>query len=382
MPGLVTRRGYDNGHPTVAVPILTPRALNRAALSRQLLLARQRLEPIAAIERLGAMQAQMPRPPFVGLWSRIAGFTRADLIRAIEKRDVVRATMMRATIHLVSRRDFLAWRTPLQPMLTRTMRSLFDNQLDVVDLPALLDAARRRFETEPCTFASLRAHLKARFPSLDERAMGYIVRMQVPLVQTPMPGAEWAYPATASFTVADGWLDEAPASDPSIAPLVLRYLAAFGPASVRDFQVWSGMQGGRDAFDALRKKLVVFTDDQGRELFDLPKAPRPAEDEPAPVRLLPEYDSLLLAYDDRRRIVASEHRRHVITRNLMIPATFLVDGVVAGTWKAERQRKTARLVMAPFATLDRSARQALSAEAEAALEFIAPDVQNRAVQFS
>ncbi len=351
---------------------LSLRALNRATLSRQLLLKRHALKPAAAIERLAGMQAQIPRPPFVGLWSRLAGFARGDLVRAIEKREVVRATMMRATIHLASRRDFLAWRTPLQPMLTRGLESLFGRALEQVDVPALLEAARLRFETEPCTFGSLRSHLKARFPSVDERLMGYLVRMQLPLVQTPAPGADWAYPSMASFTVADGWLDAAPATATGLEPLALRYLAAFGPASARDFQVWSGVSGAREVFESIRKTVRVFTDAQGRELFDLPRAPRPDEDDEAPVRYLPEYDNLLLAFEDRQRVIATPHRKHVITRNLIIPATFLVEGMVAGTWKIEKKKRDARLVLTPFATIARPARQALLAEGERLRAFLEP----------
>ena len=357
------------------------RALNRATLARQLLLTRHSMKPVAAIERLAGMQAQVPRPPFVGLWSRLEAFKRDDLVRAIERREVVRSTLMRATIHLVSRRDFLAWRTPLQPALTRGVQSLFGKQLVDVDVDALIDSARRRFETDPSTFAYLRSHLKERFPALDERLMGYVVRMQLPLVQTPAPGAEWAYPANASFTVAEGWLADVPSADTSLDSLALRYLAAFGPATSRDFQTWSGVQGGRELLDRLRDRLVAFTADDGRELFDVPKAPRPDSDVAAPVRFLPEYDNLLLAFDDRRRIIDPVHRTHLISKNLTIPATMLVDGMVAGSWKVERTKKEARLQMTPFGAMARRTRQALADEGEALLAFLEPNTPSRAVSF-
>lgn len=359
--------------------ILSGRALNRATLARQLLLKRHALKPATAIERLAGLQAQVPRPPFVGLWSRVERFTRDALIRAIERRDVVRGTMMRGTIHLVSRADFVAWRRALQPMLTRGMASVLGARTTGFDSAALIAAARARFEEEPCTFADLREHLAARFPSLDERAMGYLVRMQLPLVQTPAPGAPWAYPSSASFALAESWLDEPLFKDEDSQPLARRYLAAFGPASGKDFQIWSGLQGGRQLLEAMRPTLRVFKDEQGRELFDLPKAPRPDADEEAPVRFLPEFDNLLLAYDDRSRIIATDHRRLVITKNLLIPATFLVDGMVAGTWTVERKKREARLVLEPFGTLSARNRTALHAEGNALLRFVEPDAASYAV---
>ncbi len=360
-------------------PLISVRALNRATLARQLLLTRHTIKPVTAIERLAGLQAQVPRPPFVGLWSRVERFTRESLVRSIERRDVVRGTMMRGTIHLVSRADFIAWRRALQPMLTRAMVSVLRTRTTGLDSTALIDAARARFEEEPCTFADLREHLAARFPTLDERAMGYLVRMQLPLVQTPSPGAPWAYPSSASFALAESWLDEPLFKDPDPQPLARRYLAAFGPASGKDFQIWSGLQGGRQLLETMRPTLRVFKDDEGRELFDLPKAPRPDPDEEAPVRFLPEFDNLLLAYDDRRRIIATEHRRLVITKNLLIPATFLVDGLVAGTWTVERKTREARLVLKPLGTLSARHRRALQSEGAALLRFVEPDAESYAV---
>jgi hypothetical protein len=361
---------------------LSLRALNRATLARQLLLTRQALTPVKAIERLAGLQAQVPRPPFVGLWSRLSSFARGDLVRAIERRDVVRATMMRATIHMVSRADYLAWRMPLQPMLSRALRGQFGRELAGVDLPALLEAAASVFETEPSTFASLRAHLKARFPHINERVMGYLVRLQLPLVMTPSPGAPWAYPANASFAAADGWLGEPPSRRESLNVLARRYLAAFGPATARDFQTWSGVLDARQVFDGLRDELVALRTDDGRELFDLPRAPRPGDDADAPVRFLPEYDNLLLAYADRRRVIDPAHKAHLITRNLMIPAAFLVDGMVAGLWRVEAAGTDVRLQITPFGPLDRRTRQALEAEGASLLAFLAPDLGAAKITFA
>lgn len=209
--------------------------------------------------------------------------------------------------------------------------------------------------------------------------MGYAVRCHLPLVQVPVEGSEWAYPGVADFAVAETWLG-APVDGPAEpAELVRRYLAAFGPASVADAQNWSGLQGLKSTFDALRPSLKTFRDARGRELFDLPKAPRPDEDTPAPVRFLADYDSAILGHDDRSRIIADEHRPAVVTRNLQIPATFLVDGMVAGTWRAARRKKVATLTLTPFRPLLAKTRRALEAEGHALLAFVEPVAETREV---
>jgi hypothetical protein len=184
---------------------LNARALNRATLARQMLLARERATPVRAIERLAGLQAQLPRPPYVGLWSRLAGFERDQLTRALARRQVVRATLMRGTLHLASARDYVALRATLQPMLTAGMNSILKRRNQGIDVAALVDAAQACFKQGPCTFERLRAELAKRFPKLDERAMGYTVRMQLPLVQVPS-GGEWGFPAAAEFADAEAWL--------------------------------------------------------------------------------------------------------------------------------------------------------------------------------
>jgi hypothetical protein len=212
--------------------------------------------------------------------------------------------------------------------------------------------------------------------------MAYAIRMHVPLVQVPTD-APWGFPASADFALADGWLDrnvptdEAPPHD-----LVLRYLAAFGPATPADAQAWSGLQGLRDVFEELRPRLRTFRDERKRELFDLPGAPRPAEDVPAPVRFLPEFDNVLLAHADRSRIIDDRYRPKVTTKNLLVPGTFLVDGFVAGTWKVERKARTATLLLAPFHPLVRKTVAALEEEGDALLRFMEPDAHARAVRVS
>lgn len=355
-------------------PVLSTRALNRATLARQLLLARERVTPLRAIERLAGMQAQLPRPPFVGLWSRVEGFRREDLIRLLERRTALRATMMRGTLHLVSTRDYLRLRAPIQPALDRMGGSVLGEREKGFDLDALLDEARAFFEEAPRTFEALRVHLARRHPGEDLRAMAYAVRLRLPLVLVPAE-ARWGHPAAADFAVAASWLGKPLATSTDLRPVVRRYLAAFGPATPADAQTWSGLPALREVFEALRPELAVFRDERGRELFDLREAPRPSEETPAPVRLLPEYDNLLLSHADRSRVIADEHRAAVATPNLITLPTFLVDGRIAGTWRVTRKGKAATLTIAPFRPPSRKVRTELEAEAEALLRFVEEDAQ-------
>lgn len=209
--------------------------------------------------------------------------------------------------------------------------------------------------------------------------MGYAVRMELPLLQVPERETEWGYPSAAAFAVAERWLGETLPDDQGPAALALRYFAAFGPASARDFQTWSGFSGATAIVEAMRDQLRTFRDERGRELFDLPKAPRPDEDIDVPIRFLPEYDNLLLAHSDRARIIDDEYRPLVYRANLLIPGTFLVDGWVAGTWHADRKKREARLTFSPFVRLSRAARQGVEAEADRLLRFIHPDASVHAV---
>lgn len=378
----------------MTAPVLSPRALGRATLARQLLLARAALPPLAAIEHLAGLQAQLARPPFLGLWTRLAGFSRAALHRLLHDRLAVRATFLRGTLHVVSAADFAALRPALVPVLTAALRSILDQRSKGVplDLDALAAFARTRL---PATFDELRPQLAKQFPKVEERALGFAVRMYLPLVQVPGDDP-WSFPAAAAFADAQAWLGpgsagaagaarpRSPAAADAAADatdaLVRRYLAAFGPATVRDAQRWSGLPDLKGAFERLRPSLVTFRDDRKRELFDLPDAPRPPPDTPAPVRFVPDFDNLVLGHDDRRRIISDEHRPHLTTKNLQVKATFLVDGLVAGTWKVSRTRQLATLTLSPFGKLPRAIRASLDEEAEALLAFSEPDAPRRAVE--
>ena len=356
------------------------RALNRALLARQLLLERKPATPLRVVEALAGMQAQLARPPYVGMWSRVPAFRRETLTAAITKRQIVRATLMRGTIHLVSARDFVAFRATLQPMLSAGMKSVLRDKAKGLDIDAVVAAARELFHAGSRTFDTLRGELATRFPGVDERALGYAVRTHLPLVMVPDGGA-WGFPGNADFADAETWLGKLTGVKQHAATLIVRYLAAFGPATVADAQEWSGMSGLAEVFDALRAQLVVFHDDRKRELFDVPRAPRPAESVEAPVRFLPDYDNVLLAHADRRRIIAEPHRKAIATANLRVLATFLIDGFVAGTWRVETKRKVATLSVTPFAPLTKTARAVVAAEGEGLLAFLEPDAVSRELRF-
>jgi hypothetical protein len=349
---------------------LTRLELNRATLARQLLLEREPLGATEAIERITGMQAQEPRHPFGGLWSRVEGFSPDDLLGALSSREVVRATLMRSTLHLMSAADFGAVRMALQPPKSVALRVL-GARSQGLDVDAVVPAARELLAGNPLTFDEIRAALVAQFPDVNDRALGYAVRTLVPLVVVPDEDGRWGFARVARFMLAEEWLGE-PVAEADPAALVRRYLRAFGPASVKDAQSWSGVGALKVVFEGMRDELEVFADERGRELFDLPGAPRPDADVAAPPRYLPEFDNLVLAHDDRSRVIADEHRPLVTTKNLRVKATFLVDGVVAGTWRAEVKRKVATLQLEPFAKLNKRATQGLEREGDALLRFAEP----------
>lgn len=345
-----------------------------------MLLEREKIPTTAAIERLVGMQAQIPRPPFTGLWTRLQRFDREDLLRLLREKKAVRATAFRGTIHLMTTKDFLSLRPVLAPMLVGGASSIVKKRMSDVDHDELLEKGRAFFGKTPAPFDSFRKLLEKEHPTLDIRAMAYTVRMGVPLVMVPDDGA-WGFPRDAGFALAEKWLGATfPTKPTSLEALVLRYLAAFGPATPGDAQTWSYLKNLRPVFEALRPQLVTFRDERNRELFDLPDAPRPDEDTPAPVRFLPEFDNILLGHDDRRRIIADEHRPRIFLKNLQVLGAFLIDGFVAGAWKTERKKKDAVLTLTPFVPIPKKTVAALEQEGEALLGFLEPDAANRAVQ--
>jgi Winged helix DNA-binding domain len=349
--------------------VLTRRDLNRALLARQLLLDPDRsLSVIGTVEHLVGLQAQAPFPPYYGLWSRIAGFRPDDLATLINDHRVVRIALMRGTIHLVSARDCLPLRGLIQPVLDRAFRTNHGKRLVNVDLAALAAHGRDLVEAEPMTFAELGEALGRRWPDSPPADLAQGVRALVPLVQVP-PRAIWGRSGLARHTSAEAWLGAA-AGSCSLAHLVVRYLAAFGPASVKDIQFWSGLTGLRAVVSELRPSLATFLDSSGAELFDLPDAPRPPGDIPVPIRLVAEFDNLVHSHVDRSRIIGDEHRARLSSVNGVFPGMVLVDGFVGGMWRLTTARGTATLTLDMW--LPVPDRRALIEEAERMLMFAAP----------
>ena len=356
--------------------MLSLRALNRALLSRQLLLdrvdlpdeaGRRRATVIQAIEHLIGLQAQAPFPPYYGLWSRLGGFRPEDLAALLTDRRAVRIALMRGTIHLVSARDCLPLRRLVQPVLERGLRGAFGKQLAGVDPAAVAAAGRELVESEPMTFSRLGDALAGHWPDHPPAALAQAVRAYVPLVQVP-PRAVWGRAGQSAHTSAEHWLGLAAEQDPAdperdtLAGLVTRYLAAFGPATARDVAAWSGLTGLRAVMDQLRPSLVTFRDEQGAELFDLPSAPRPGEEAPAPVRLAAEFDNLLLSHADRSRVIQAENLKRFYTINGIFPGAVLIDGFVAGMWRLARTKSTATLTVELFGSTRERAQVAREAE--------------------
>jgi hypothetical protein len=365
---------------TTSGDLLSRRALNRATLERQLLLHRSKLSVTAAIERLVGMQAQAPLPPYYGLWTRLENFRPVELARLLTDREVVRIVLMRGTVHLVSARDCLMLHPLVLPVLQRGLNGNYGRRLVSVDIDQVVATARALVEEQPRTNADLRALLGARWPDADAEAIAQAARYLLPLVQLP-PRGIWGAGGQPVLTTAEKWLGRPLDPDPSPDELVLRYLAAFGPATVADMRAWSGLNGLRDVTERLRPRLCSFRDEQGRELFDLPEAPRPDPDTLAPVRFLPEWDNLLLSHADRTRVITDDYRRRAFTNNGIIPGTILVDGFVRGAWKIVRVRNSATLTIEPYEPIAASDRESLEEEGLRLLDFAAEEAGTKDVRF-
>jgi hypothetical protein len=364
--------------PAAPAPILTTRAINRATLARQLLLERTTMPLTGILEHLVGLQAQTPHTAYVGLWSRFAGFRPDELSELMLSREVVRIALMRSTIFLVTARDAWALRPLIQVVHDRMFQGQFGRRLDGLDRTAVLVAGRAYVEVEPRTFKALGDHLLERWPGRDHLALEMLVRTGVPLVQVP-PRGLWGRSGAVKHTSIEAWLGDPSEDWLTVDALVLRYLRAFGPASVMDAQTWCGLTKLREVFERLRPDLAVFRDERGRELFDLLDAPRPDPDVPAPPRYLYDYENMLLSYADRSRAIDPERVGRIGVRPNESISTFLVDGFVAGTWKVERERDRASLVIRPLVPLTRDDERALLEEGDALLAFLAVDAVARDV---
>jgi hypothetical protein len=326
------------------------------------------------------MQAQLPLDPYVGLWSRLEGFRPDELAGLIADRRAVRGPLMRATIHLVTDRDIVALRPVVQSVLERAFStgSPFGRRIEGMDTEALVAAGRKVLEGRPRTRAELGPLLGERWPDRDAEAMAYAITYLVPLVQMP-PRGLWGAAGRATWTTAEAWLGRPLSADRSPDGTVLRYLAAFGPATAADVQAWSGLTGLREVTERLRPRLRTFRDERGRELFDVPDAPLPDPDTPAPPRFMPVYDNALLGHADRGRIVGEEHRKRLSMSNRDV-RTVLIDGFVGGTWSMAHDGDRATLTVEPFERLSRKDLAAVHVEAAELLTFLAGDAEDREVR--
>ena len=349
--------------------VLSLREINRATLARQMLLGREDVSAYEAVGRLAGLQAQVPNPPYIGLWGRLRDFGRGDLTGLIEDRRVVRSSLMRATLHLTTAEDYLLLRPAIQAALDRSLRSIAGRRLQRLDVDRLVSAARAMVEEGPRTFKELQERLVELEPDRDPSALAYLVRMRLPLVQTP-PAGTWGTGGSPRFALPEPWLGARLADpDVSLRALALRYLEAFGPAGARDFQAWSGLTGAKALMREMQPELVVFRDEEGNELFDLPDAPLPPADTPAPPRFVPEYDNLVLAHADRRRVISDGARKEVFLTAARVRATILIDGFVAGVWRIEKTKESAALIVEPFAPPSSEDLAALAEEGERLLRF-------------
>ena len=346
--------------------MISDRALNRTLLCRQFLLDRIDRPALEVVDHLLGLQAQEPADPYVALWDRIAGFDPAELAAAVASGDAVRIALQRSTIHLVSAADCAALRPVLQPALERMARSSFGTRLTGVDPVELAELAGALVAEQPLTFGELGRLLRERWPERPEIALAQTARALVPMVQLP-PRGVWGRSGRALHGLAADRLDRPFPADPAPDRLVLRYLDAFGPATVADVQNWSGLTRLAEAVDRLRPELRTDRSEDGRELLDLPDAPRAEPDLPAPVRFLPQYDNVLLGHADRGRIVPAGAAALFDEEFHWSPA--LVDGMLRASWRLDRKAGVLH-VRAPG--LSRAERTALAEEGLALLGLLAP----------
>ncbi|MEV4109847.1 winged helix DNA-binding domain-containing protein [Nonomuraea sp. NPDC049695] len=356
--------------------VLNTRALNRATLARQLLLDRADVPVLDAVAHLCGLQAQEPQEPFVGLWSRLRTFDPAVLSDLLIRRSVVRTHLMRRTVHLLAADDALAWRARHDAMLRQRVLGTYRRELAGIDLDELAAAGRAVMaDDEPRSMTELARALAERWPSPGPRALGeMLIAALVPVAQLP-PRGLWRTRAGVRNVLLSSWLGreiDPPSqdgSDPVGETLVRRYLAAFGPAATADVRAWCGLAGLPVAVAAVREELVTFRDERGRELLDLPDAPRPDPDTPAPVRFLPAFDNALLGYHDRSRIVDDAHRGLSVAGARVV----LVDGRVAATWSVE----AGTVIVSPLRRFSRDDRATVAEEGRALASFLSDNDSDR-----
>nr|WSW42580.1 winged helix DNA-binding domain-containing protein [Streptomyces sp. NBC_01001] len=356
--------------------VLGTRALGRATLARQLLLDHADLPVLDAVAHLGGLQAQEPQEPFVGLWSRLRAFDPAVLSDLLTGRRVVRTHLMRRTVHLLSADDALAWRARHDTMLRQRVLGTYRRELAGTDLDELAAAGRAVMaDGEPRSMGELARALAGRWPRPGPRPLGeMLVAALIPMAQLP-PRGLWRTKAGVRNAMLSSWLGREidppspDAFDPVGQELVRRYLAAYGPAASADLRAWCGLAGLPAAVDALREELVSFRDERGRVLLDLPGAPRPDPDTPAPVRFLPAFDNAILGYHDRTRIIDDAHRGLSVAGARVV----LLDGRVSATWAVKDDTVT----VIPLRSFTRADRNAVAEQGYGLASFLSDNESHR-----
>lgn len=356
--------------------LLGARALGRATLARQLLLERADMPVHDAVAHLCGLQAQEPQEPFVGLWSRLRAFDPASLSGLLTGRRVVRLHLMRRTVHLLTAEDALAWRARYDAMLRQRVLGVYRRELDGIDLDELAAAGNAALaDGEPRTMTELARALAERWPSPGPRPLGeMLIAALLPVAQLP-PRGLWRRTAGARYGLLSSWLGreiDPPApdgTDPVGRALVRRYLAAFGPAATADLRAWCGLAGLPAAVAGIRDELVAFRDEHGRELLDLPDAPRPDPGTPAPVRFLPAFDNAILGYHDRGRIIDDAHRGLSVAGERAV----LVDGRVAATWNVD----AGTVIVTPLRRFTRADRTAVAEQGRELAAFLSAGDSHR-----
>ncbi|HEY7667985.1 MAG TPA: winged helix DNA-binding domain-containing protein [Actinomycetota bacterium] len=353
----------------IAPRVLTKRALNRALLERQLLLRRRRMPALAAVERLVALQAQVPRDPYVALWSRVEPFRAETLSAALEERRAVRMTLLRGTLHLVAARDAIGLRALVQPGIEGVLygSSPLRTAVGIVDMDELTAAVRAWLEERPRKRSELVREIAVRWPDADADPLAFAMYL-LPTVQVT-PRGLWRRSGGSAFTTIEAWLGASPDPAAEIETLVVRYLAAFGPATPADAQYWSGVRGLGEIFERLRPRSRIVRDEDGRELFDVPRATLPDPDTPAPVRFLPEYDNVVIGHKDRTRIVPEGIPRWTEVGW----GSVLVDGTVAARWRLVETKTEGTLRVEGFRPLARRERAEIREEGARLAAFLSLD---------
>jgi hypothetical protein len=357
--------------------ILTTRQLNRATLARQMLLERSDMSIPDAVRLLGGLQAQQSNDPYIGLWSRLAGFTHEALTALIVDRTLARATTMRGTLHLHTADDLAGFRALVQSFLEGVWNSNFRRRFGDEDKARVHRAGVRLIDKGPITSGDLGKRLKAKFPTAEPLALAVLLQMSETLIQVP-PTRLWGNGSAPLLTRVENWL---PGIKPTLTrvDLVRRYIAAYGPVSVNDMQVWCRLTRHSAEFKQIETELVTFEDEGGRVLYDFPDAPRPPADTPAPVRFLPLYDNVYLGYDKRGRMLMEEDSKRLNLFADFKPAV-LVDGVIAAGWVVSRKKDAARLEIEPYHKLTKRQVREIETEGEAFLRFMAEGATDYTVE--